>query len=226
MPHLPTHRATTRSPLPLVTAAEARVLRLAVSGPGFARVRRGVYVEAAAAARLAPWQRYALRVHAFALAHPDAVLCLESAAVLLGLPLFGETRDIHVFDPDRTASRRFGDVCVHTSTDAREIVRVDGILCTSPADAVVDLARVLPPAQALAVVDAAISPRQGGMLVVDDLRERAASQGSLGASLDSRGSGHTRIRAPNRPAKASAAPSSAGAASKTRCCRPSSATRG
>lgn len=176
MPHLPTHRATTRSPLPLVTAAEARVLRLAVSGPGFARVRRGVYVDAAAAARLAPWQRYALRVHAFALAHPDAVLCLESAAVLLGLPLFGETRDIHVFDPDRTASRRFGDVCVHTSTDARGIVRVDGILCTSPTDAVVDLARVLPPAQALAVVDAAISPRQGGMLVVDDLRERAASQ--------------------------------------------------
>ena len=150
--------------------------RLPVAGPGVARVRRGVYADAAAVARLTPWQRYALRVHAFALAHPDAVLCLESAAVLLGLPLFGETRDIHVFDVDRTASRRFGDVCVHTSTDAREVVRIGGIPSTSLTDAVVDLARVLSPAQALAVVDAAISPRQGGTLDVDALAERAASQ--------------------------------------------------
>lgn len=176
MPQLLTDRAVTRSPLPLVTSAEARVLRLPVTGPGFARVRRGVYVDAVAAARLTPWQRYALRVHAFALSHPDVVLCLESAAVVLGLPLFGETRDIHVFDAGRTASRRFGDVCVHTSADSRDVVRVDGILSTSLTDAVVDLARVLPPAQALAVVDAAISPRQGGALDMGVLEGRAASQ--------------------------------------------------
>lgn len=176
MPLLLRDRAATRPPLTLVTSAEAKVRRLPVSDASWVRVRRGVYADAAAVARLAPWERYALRVHAFALTHPDSMLCLESAAVLHGLPLFGEARDIHVFDEERTSSRRFGDVCVHTSSNPRERVRIAGIPVTSLLDTVVDLCRVLPPAPALAVADAALSTAQGGTLDLDGLRTRAAGQ--------------------------------------------------
>ena len=54
-------------------------------------------------------------------------MCLESAAVLHGLPSFGECRDIHVFAAHRSASRRFGDVSVHTSVDPREVVEIAGV---------------------------------------------------------------------------------------------------
>lgn len=178
MPLLLRDRAALRPPVALLTTAEARALGIPVSHAGsrYARIRRGVYADARAVAALKPWEHYALRVHAFVLTHPGAVLCLESAAVLLGLPLFGECRDIHVYDPDRAASRRFGDVCVHTSADARTVVDIGGILVTSLLDTVCDLIRVLPPAQGLAVADAAISPAQGGPLRIDAIRDHATAQ--------------------------------------------------
>ena len=61
--------------------------------------------------------------HAYALVNPDAVFSHESAAALLGLPLFGEPRDIHVYDFARTSSN--GDSATsssHTSADDREVV--------------------------------------------------------------------------------------------------------
>lgn len=184
MPLLLSTRAATRSPVPLITSAEGRVRGIRLPDPGYIRIRHGVYADARAVAALAPWERYAARVHAFVLAHPGAILGLESAAVFHGIPLFGECRDIHVYDPDRAASRRFGDVCVHTSEDAREVAEVDGVAVTSLADTVVDLMRALPPAQALAVVDAAVSPVQGGSASLDVLRElasdRADRRGSRG----------------------------------------------
>ena len=146
------------------------------SAPQWHRVRRGIYVNRVAFDKLPPWRKYAVRVHAFVRLHPDAVLCLESAAVLLGLPLSDEPRDIHVYDPDRSASRRFGDVCVHTSTDPREVIQVGGVFVTGMLDTTVDLARVLPPAFALAVVDAAIAPAQGGTLTSELLQHHASAQ--------------------------------------------------
>lgn len=178
MPLLLTDRAATVSPLQLITASEARMLGLAVTSDRWLRVRRGVYVDREGFGRLPPWQKYIVRVHAFARMHPDSVLCMESAATVLGLPLFGETRDIHVFDPARTSSRRFGDVCVHTSVDPRSVQRIGGLLVTGMRDTVVDLLRVLPPVQALTVADAAMSPAQGGALTRDDLSDHAAVQQS------------------------------------------------
>ncbi|WP_336646383.1 hypothetical protein [Microbacterium sp. USHLN186] len=139
-------------------------------------MRAGIYVERAAYENLPAWQRYAVRVHAFARKHPDAVLCLESAAVLLGLPYFNEPKDIHVYDAGRSASRRFGDVAVHTSANPREFGNVRGVLTTSPLDTAVDLIRVLPLAQGLAVADAAVSPRQEGFTSVDAIRDLGLSQ--------------------------------------------------
>ena len=91
----------------------------------------------------------------------------ESAAVLSGLPIFGEPRDIHIYDPDRAHSRRFGDVCVHTSTDACGLDARSYVTTTSVAQTVVDLMRVLPPAFAVAMADTAVSPFQGGTSSVD-----------------------------------------------------------
>lgn len=171
-----TDRAVLAAPVPLITTDEARMLGVDVHGSAYLRIRRGVHVERATYLALKPWERYAVRVHAFVRKHPAAVLCLESAAVVHGLPLFGEARDIHVYDPGLATSQRFGDVCVHTSVDPREVVQLHGILVTSLLDTVADLARVLPPARGLAVVDSAISPAQGGSLLVSDLQWRAAAQ--------------------------------------------------
>ncbi|WP_396657379.1 hypothetical protein [Microbacterium sp.] len=178
MPSTLAQAAVTRSPLALVTAADARVLGIRVPSPAHHRVRPGVYVDAAPWRRLAPWQRYCVRVHAYLRCRPDAVLCLESAAVVLGLPLFGEPRDIPVSAPGARTSRRFGDVVLHTSDDDREITRIEGALVTSLLDTVVDLARAHPPARALAVADAGISARRGGTLVLDELTARNAQRRS------------------------------------------------
>lgn len=140
------------------------------------RLRKGVYVDRADYAALPPWTRYAVRVHAFVRLHPDAVLCMESAGVLHGIPRFGETRDIHVYDPALAYSSRHGDVCIHTSRDERTLTTVSGVLVTSVEDTVLDHARVTPPAHALAMTDAAISPVQGGMLRLDDFRARGEQQ--------------------------------------------------
>ncbi len=78
----------------------------------YIRVRAGVYAPRAEWDRLKPWERYLARVHAYALVNPDAVFSHESAAALLGLPLFGEPRDIHTYDLSRKTSNRFGDVFV------------------------------------------------------------------------------------------------------------------
>jgi len=186
MPLLLADRATLSSPVPLVTRAEARTRGITLDTPAHRRIRSGVYAPAKPYAELAAWDRYAARVHAFARTHPDVVLCLESAAVGHGLPRFGEARDVHVFEPGRAHSRRFGDVCVHTSADPRTVERRGPLLVTSLLDTAVDLARVLPPAQALAVVDAAISSRQGGTEQIESLRAHAAAQATSRGSAQLR----------------------------------------
>jgi len=186
MPLLLSDRAALASPVPLITSEESRHLGIRATAATHVRVRSGIYAPRAGYLKLKPWERYAARVHAFARSHPDAVLCLESAAVAWGLPCFGEARDIHVFDPDRSRSRRFGDVCVHTGRHERVFTRQGPLLCTSMLDTVVDLTRLLPPAEGLAIVDAAISSRQGGVLNLTEIRDHAASQPTTRGSAQQR----------------------------------------
>ncbi|MCR2802254.1 hypothetical protein QNO21_01800 [Microbacterium sp. zg-Y818] len=165
------------SPLSFVVQAHALEAGLRVrDGAAHVRVRPGVYAIREEWDRLRSWERYAARVHAFHLRHPDAVLAFESAAVALGLPIFGEPRDIHVYDPDRASSRRFGDVCVHTSGEQKALVARGGVLLTSLATTAVDLMRVLPPAFGLAVADAAVSPSRTDAASIELLREVARAQ--------------------------------------------------
>lgn len=154
--------------LPLVAAAEARAT--GIRTPLLHRVRHGVYADRAAWTVAPAWVRYRTRIAAYLLINPAAVLCLESAAAAHGLPLFDEPREIHVFDAARSSSRRFGDIVVHTARRPPAVVDLGGVLATSVADTVVDLVRALPPAQALAVADGALSPRQRTHpLSLDDL---------------------------------------------------------
>lgn len=146
-------------PIELVLAADARGAGLRPSADAHLfRVRPGVYAPADQWRALAPWDRYLARVHAYALVSPGAVFAHESAAALLGLPVFGEPRRIHVFSTRRDHSVGYGDVVVHTSRDGRRIRR-GALAVTDPAETAVDLSRTLPPAHALAVVDAAIAAR-------------------------------------------------------------------
>ena len=144
------------SPIPLHAVRQLDAGRMR-DVADFVRVRTGVYADRRLWQGLAPWDRYLARVHAVAARRPDTIFAFESAAALLGLPVFGEPRDIHTYDPDRTRSRRFGDVVVHTSEDPR-MIRSGVISVTSVADTALDLLRVLTPAFALAVADAAIAP--------------------------------------------------------------------
>jgi hypothetical protein len=167
-------RSLLASPAPLIRASNAPR-----SGPPFwrdeslLRVRAGVYTLRAAWEALPPWDRYLVRVHAFASTRQDAVFSHESAASLLGLPVFGHPRTIHIFDGRRSRSVTYGDVTVHTSADARATCSVAGIRVTAIEDVVIDLARVLPPALGVAVADAAArSFGLDGRLLLD----RAAAQ--------------------------------------------------
>lgn len=127
----------------------------ATGGAHRTRVRAGLHADAEWWAALRPFERYAVRVRGTAWALDDPVLALESAALVHGLPVFGEPA-IHLFSPTAARGYRHGDVVVHASADTREIVRVDGIRVTSLADTTLDLLRVLPLAPAVAVLDSAL----------------------------------------------------------------------
>lgn len=145
------------APAPLIAAGNALLLGAHPSMDAeLHRVRPGIYTPRNLWSDLSEWDRYLLRIHAFHLVRPDAVFSHESAAALMGLPLFGHPRHLHVFDGRRSRSLAYGDVRVHTSADARRSQDANGIHLTTVADTVVDLARALPPAFGLAVVDAAV----------------------------------------------------------------------
>ncbi|MFS0867083.1 hypothetical protein AB3M83_07075 [Microbacterium sp. 179-B 1A2 NHS] len=152
--HIPELRP---SPLPLVVACDRSPVPRPRRDVRLIAVRRGIHADAAEWARLQPWERYLARVHALALARPQSVFARESAAALLGLPVFGEPRRIHLHDPEGTVSTTFGDVVVHTSRDERGVLEASGLRLLSAEDTIVDLARSLPPAFGLAVTDAAVA---------------------------------------------------------------------
>ncbi len=142
------------SPASLLRAADAASAgTYPAADRALLRIRPAVYTVRSEWDALPEWDRYLLRVHAYALVRPDVIFAHESAAALLGLPLFGHPRDVHVFDPRRARSLRFGDVAVHTSADPRTPLHLGRIRTTSVTDTVLDLVRCLPPAFGLAVAD-------------------------------------------------------------------------
>ncbi|WP_460775160.1 hypothetical protein [Microbacterium sp. GXF7504] len=157
IPVLPLSQSLRPSPVPLLRPSDTRGVRLdreAAAGR-LVTVRPGVFTPSDEWRTLAPWGRYLARVHAVALQQPDAVFSHESAAALLGLPLFGDPDVVHVLSGHATARETAG-IRVHTTADARELVDIGGVVVTSPVEVAVDLARARHPAVALAVADAVL----------------------------------------------------------------------
>lgn len=120
-------------------------------------VNRGVYALRDEWTRMAPWEKYAARVRAHVMWHPDDVLCLESAAVMSGLPVVGGDHEIHVLDEHSATARRAVGVRVHTErTPERRVVERGGVRMTALADTCIDIARTRHEALALAVADATV----------------------------------------------------------------------
>jgi hypothetical protein len=166
-------------PLELIPARRLGSSSRSVRNGEVVAVTRGVYVAAPAWRDLQPWTRYLVRVHAAASQHPEAVFCLESAAVLRGEPIFGDPAVVHVLGGADGTSRVSGGVLVHTTRDARAIEEDAGVRMVGRVDTAVDLARSRHNAVGLTAADAAL--RADPSLTVEQLvatnEARASSRG-------------------------------------------------
>lgn len=131
----------------------ARLLRNAE----LVRIRRGAYAWAESEQDARAVHRALVKATLPALA-PDTVLSHRSAAVLHDLPLLGPIpRRVEVTRAGARGGKNRGGVHLHAaSLAAADVVELDGILLTSTARTVVDLARALPFEQAVVPGDAAL----------------------------------------------------------------------
>ena len=151
-------------------------IRRLVSTKGWRRLRRGAYCEAQVWLRADVLEQHRMTVHAaiMVLQHP-AVVSHQSAAVLLGLTLWGAPLDhVHVTRTDLHSPRREGGVHHHVGALAPEdLLVVDGIPVTSPARTAVDIAREHGAEVGLVTADAAVARPDCSVAA---LREVAARQ--------------------------------------------------
>ena len=167
------------SPVPLVRRADIPHPERAVARGVLVKVRHGVYAPAALWQDVTPWDRYLARVHAVALLHPDAVFSHESAAALLGLPVFGDPGTVHVLaEPIGTAGLASG-IRTHASSGDRTIIELGGLLMTGFVDTAVDIARHRHRAVGLAMADAALraDPAASAQLLVALNEARVSKRG-------------------------------------------------
>ena len=144
----------------LVEPHESRraLARSAIAGSSV-RVARGAYVEASVHASLSARERYLLRVRAVAATRRSRpVVSHWSAAAIHNLPILGGWPDsVHTTITPTSGGRSRGDVVKHIAAlGDTDVVDIDGVLVTSVARTVVDLAAALPFREAVVVVDRAL----------------------------------------------------------------------
>ncbi|MCC4906841.1 hypothetical protein [Microbacterium sp. cx-59] len=144
------------APIPLLKARDVPHPERSIARGELTPVRRGIYASTTHWNALAPWDRYLARVHAVAVSWPDAVFSHESAAVLQGLPVFGDPIIVHLIAGPGATSGVNGGIRVHTGGASRELHVRDGLLMTSPIDTAVDLARSRHEVVGLSAADAAL----------------------------------------------------------------------
>ncbi|PPJ29684.1 hypothetical protein C5E45_12445 [Nocardia nova] len=167
------------------------------------RVRRGAYAEASLLAELDDVARHRLAVAALLPEMAaDAVVSHQSAAVMLGAPMSPALLDrVHVTRNRRHGGRIKPNLKVHCAP-VTVVAERQGLLVTSPARTVIDLARTLPFESAVVVGDALA--REFGVTAPALARELACARGRRGVDgarhvigfLDPRSGGveHSRIR--------------------------------
>ncbi|MCT9820480.1 hypothetical protein N3K63_09325 [Microbacterium sp. W1N] len=144
------------SPVALLRSGDVAHPERALDRGELVRVRPGVYAPASARLRLRPWERYLARVHAVARLRPDAVFCHESAAALLGLPIIGDPRTVHVLVSPADAARQSAGIRSHRTSRLPDVTSAGGLVLTTPGVTAVTIARHRHPAVGLATADAAL----------------------------------------------------------------------
>lgn len=138
------------------------------------RTHLGTYLLSPRAADLLDLIRAALLV-----SPPGTVVGYQTAAVLHGFGVLDEPERVHVVRPAGTVLPDRREIVVHESVvplGAPALVR--GIPCVTPARCAIDLARTVPRADAVAVLDAALSTRN--VTQADLVRELRAHRGLRG----------------------------------------------
>ena len=142
------------------------------------RVRPGVYLPPAVWEGLSPTQRHLARMHAAALTLRGTVFSHQSAAVAHGLPLLTRRLErVHLLQRTGKGSGARAGAVVHAFSGDADVVLRGGLRITGGARTVMDLARTLPHAEALAAADAALrAPSRTGQ---DRRRGPVATQAEL-----------------------------------------------
>ncbi len=141
-----------------------------VRGGDLTRLRRGAYVNSTLP--LEPAERHRLLIAAtLSGLRRRAVVSHQSAAVLLGLPLWDVALDrVHITRTPPAWTDRSGVLCGHVARlRDDEIMEMDGILVTDPVRTALDLARSLRHEAAVVTLDAGL---HRGLLTHDELRAR------------------------------------------------------
>jgi hypothetical protein len=189
-----------RLPEPMLAAdyrrafgADLRLRRSADRGE-LQRIGWGQYVQAGAWAKLDLDQRYAVRVKAAARVRGgDLPLSHQSAAVLWRLPLLvGWPANVHFLRERAEGGRSDPGIRKHAvGFDGRDVELLDGVLITSVARTVVDLAATLDLRSAVAAADRALAVDRTGR--VAPLTDRATLLATWERMLPFRGSARARM---------------------------------
>jgi hypothetical protein len=157
---------------PVIPGAVRRVLPgsgrpvAQLAGPALIRLRRALYFGADEWAALTSEERYRAYVTGVARGYEQRpVLSHQSAAVLWRLPIIGPwPREVHFLVPHASGGRSDPGIRRHAvGVLQHEVVELDGLLVTSLARTIVDLATTAPLYAAVAAADAALwVPRAGG----------------------------------------------------------------
>lgn len=144
-------------------------LSRAVRGGTLLRIAPGSYVSTTEWNTLDRIEQHRMRVLEYApRLHPDTVYSHFAAAALWGIRLLGAWPErIHVTAPRASGGRSEGGLARHcTGVSASGVTSLAGMRLTTPAQTVVDLARVLPFSDAVVAMDSALSSR-GRMPLTD-----------------------------------------------------------
>ena len=187
--HSPVMTIASVDPLMAITRADGLVLRCDAAAVGLdqelrrefsrgqlVRIRYGVYVGTSVWSTLSPNARYLCRIRAYAAISPEApVFSHHSAAAIWGLPRPAVwPTDVHITVPEASGGRSRHGVVRHTAGPPPRVVERDGLRVTTVADTAVEMARLLPFADAVAMMDRAIHiPRRGVSLATRDDLDRS-----------------------------------------------------
>ncbi|WEO76219.1 hypothetical protein BJQ94_12695 [Cryobacterium sp. SO2] len=160
-----------------VSDTDARHARREVDLGEATRLRRGVFTTAERWRSIDLGQKYLDRIRAVVETRKhDPIVSHQSAAALWGIPLGSPWPNaVHVLARPASHARSKNGVLVHRAEfDWDEIVEIDGVLVTSPARTLVDLARTVSFADAVVALDHGLNPDRADprvLVYADELSE-------------------------------------------------------